>query len=99
MRWLGAPHVWHLPTKCHFYKQQRRNYIIIQKEKILNYCNVFISVKERAIELGGSATFLTEFGICEPNATLTNSTGKDLFETLVCSKNYKIIWYNPLFGT
>ena len=27
------------------------------------------------MELGGSATFLTEFGLCEPNATLTNSTG------------------------
>ena len=39
--------------------------------------DVFFSVKERAVELGGSATFLTEFGICEPNATLTNSTGKD----------------------
>ena len=39
--------------------------------------DVFFSVKERAVEVGGSATFLTEFGICEPNATLTNSTGKD----------------------
>ena len=26
--------------------------------------------------MGGSATFLTEFGTCKPNATLTNSTGK-----------------------
>lgn len=35
----------------------------------------FRTVQERAQELGGSATFLTEFGLCEPNATLTNSTG------------------------
>ena len=35
----------------------------------------FRTVQDRAQELGGSATFLTEFGICEPNATLTNSTG------------------------
>lgn len=36
---------------------------------------VFQTVEDRAVELGGSATFLTEFGLCEPNATLTNSTG------------------------
>ena len=36
---------------------------------------VFSTVEFRAKELGGSATFLTEFGECEPNATLTNSTG------------------------
>ncbi|XP_023339622.1 uncharacterized protein LOC111709909 [Eurytemora carolleeae] len=36
---------------------------------------VFNTVQERAKELGGSATFLTEFGTCKPNATLTNSTG------------------------
>jgi len=36
---------------------------------------VFRTVEQRAADLGGSATFLTEFGLCEPNATLTNSTG------------------------
>ena len=36
---------------------------------------VFKTVHERALEIGGSATFLTEFGTCNPNATLTNSTG------------------------
>jgi len=36
---------------------------------------VFKTVQSRAAEIGGSATFLTEFGICEPNATLVNSTG------------------------
>ena len=35
----------------------------------------FKTVDMRAEELGGSATFLTEFGTCYPNASLTNSTG------------------------
>ena len=37
---------------------------------------VFDTVEKRSGEIGGSASMLTEFGICEPRHSLPNSLGE-----------------------